>query len=125
MFFRLVSFLLSYEAFDIAYLCCMLNACPPRSLSWRSSSWSLCSPVVRHWNEKSKGLTFDSSWGLLIFYFCPTLETRRMNIFSTTVQMKLTYFLFYLFSVVRLRTTAARRTVWLVTQSITSNSARM
>ena len=32
MFFRLVSFLLSYEAFDIAYLCCMLDACQPRFL---------------------------------------------------------------------------------------------
>ena len=47
----------------------------PRSL------WSLCGSVVEHWSMESKGLRFHSSWGLRIFFFCPTLVTRQKNIF--------------------------------------------
>ena len=32
---------------------------------------------LEHLSAESKGLRFDSSWGLTIFFLCPTLVTRR------------------------------------------------
>ena len=46
--------------------------------------------------RKSEGLRFDSSWGLRIF-LCPTLVTRRKNIFLNPIyQFKRLNFHFFL-----------------------------
>ena len=41
------------------------------------SPWSLCGSEVEHQSTESEDLRFDSSWGLRIFFLCPTLVTRQ------------------------------------------------
>ena len=48
----------------------------------RNVHLSLCSSVVEQRSAKSESLWFNSSWGLRIFFLCPTLVTRQKTSFS-------------------------------------------
>ena len=61
------------------------------------SIWHLNKIVTRIYflvTQESKGLIFNSSWGLRIFSFCPMLETRQKNIFIHFHTELKTYHLF-------------------------------
>ena len=45
------------------------------------SPWGLCGSVVEHRSAESRGLRFDSSWGLRIFSFVPRSWQDEKNIF--------------------------------------------
>ena len=40
----------------------------------------VCGSVVEHWSAESKGLRFDSSWGLRIFSLSHTCDKTKKNL---------------------------------------------
>ena len=56
------------------------------------SPWSLCGSVVEHLSAKSEGLRCDSSWGLTIFFLCPTLVTKRKKTSFSIIKRNHTIF---------------------------------